>query len=190
MQNTYTWKVNPSTEPTVIRNCPKCGCQSEYESTGCFRVNANSNHIDIWLIYQCRKCKSTWNLEILSRVHPHTINKELYNDFLNNDPVLAKRYAFDSATHSRNKSVVNFDQIDFEISGPELIPTDFSVGIQLELITDYPMDLRLDRLLSRQLGISREQVKSLSRSGKITGDGIKDIGKAKLRNGMLLTISL
>ena len=33
-------------------------------NSGKFRVNANGNRIDIWLIYWCKKCKHSWNLSI------------------------------------------------------------------------------------------------------------------------------
>lgn len=193
MERLYTWRIIPSSTPTVLRNCPKCGCRSEYISTSCFRVNANSSHIDVWLIYQCSKCKSTWNLEILSRVNPNQIGKELYGRFLSNDHELALQYAFDTVCHSRNKSILSYENIDYEILGcsESLLPAEFPKdSFRLELLCDYPLNIRLDKLLSRQLGISREQVKKLGASGRITCEGIKDIGKAKVKSGIILTINI
>lgn len=190
MQNTYIWKVIPSSQPSVIRSCPKCGGHSEYESTGNFRVNANQSHIDVWLIYQCSKCKSTWNLELLSRVNSNTIKKELYLKYLGNDPELARYYAFDIATHSRNKSVLYYGNINYDIEGDRIALSELKESIRIEIICEYPLDLRLDKLLCRQLGLSREQVKKLSSTGKIDAEGIKDISKAKIKNGMLVNIYL
>ena len=66
-------------------------------STRRFRVNANKNKLDVWLIYQCKKCKHTLNIPIYERVSPQKIPKKLYEGFLANDEELALRYAADSA---------------------------------------------------------------------------------------------
>jgi len=189
MNDIITWKVIPSTEPIVIRNCPKCGCHSEYESTGNFRVNANQNHIDVWLIYQCNKCKSTWNMEILTRVNSNKIKKSLYLKFLSNDPKLAKEYAFDAAVHSRNKSILNYQKVNYDIEGYDFTLNKLMEVITIELICDYAIDIRLDKIISRQLGISREEVKQLGISGKLIVEGVKDISKAKLKSKITLTLS-
>lgn len=189
MQNTYIWNIIPTTPPTVLRSCPRCKCSCEYESSGNFRVNANQNHIDVWLIYQCKKCNYTWNMEILSRVNPNTIEKELYQKLLRNDKELARRYAFDVAAHGRNKSVLCYDKISYDIIGNNIPISELKEAVRIKLVCDYPLDIRLDKIISKQLGISREQVKRLGSSGSISGDNIKDIGKAKVKNGMLLSIN-
>lgn len=53
------WEIVPQNLPQVTRNCPKCNEKTGFVNSGKFRINANRNHIDIWLIYQCEKCKST-----------------------------------------------------------------------------------------------------------------------------------
>jgi hypothetical protein len=188
MQNTYIWKVIPSNQPTVIRYCPKCGSLSEYESSQNFRVNANQNLIDIWLIYQCEKCKSTWNMEILSRMNSGVIEKDLYLKFLKNDQELARQYAFDIAVHTKNRSNLSFANIIYDIIGSKISLTSQKENFLIEFACEYPLDIRLDRILSRQLGISREQIKKLGKAGKISGEGNKDITKVKLRNGMVISI--
>jgi hypothetical protein len=188
MQNTYIWKVIPSNQPTVIRNCPKCGNHSEYESSQNFRVNANQNLIDVWLIYQCEKCKSTWNMEILSRMNSGEIDKNLYLKFLENDQKLARQYAFDIAVHTKNRSNLSFENITYDIIGSEISFIGQNDNFLIEFVCEYPLDIRLDRILSRQLGISREQIKKLGKSGEISGEGIKDIAKVKIRNGMVISI--
>ncbi len=35
----------------VARNCPKCGRKTHYITTKKFRINANGNKLDVWLIY-------------------------------------------------------------------------------------------------------------------------------------------
>ena len=94
--------AHTSKAPTVIRHCRKCGTKSEYASTGSFRVNAQRKSLDVWLIYKCTKCNTTWNLTILSRVTPGAILPELLRGFHENDTDLAMTYATDKALLKRN----------------------------------------------------------------------------------------
>lgn len=84
-------------EYQVIHKCGHCGKKMTFASTGRFRVNANKNKLDVWLIYQCEKCKHTLNIPIYERISPQRIPKELYEGFLANDRELAARYASDAA---------------------------------------------------------------------------------------------
>ena len=84
-------------EYKVIHKCGHCGKKMTFVSTRRFRVNANKNKLDIWLIYQCKKCKHTLNIPIYERISPQKIPRELYDGFLANDEELAIRYASDAA---------------------------------------------------------------------------------------------
>ena len=88
--------------PTVVKYCKKCRKKAEFASSGAFRVNAQRKSLDVWLIYKCKKCNTTWNLTILSRVASGAIPPELLCGFLDNDTELAIRYATDIALIKRN----------------------------------------------------------------------------------------
>ena len=92
-------------EYQIIHRCGRCGKKAVFVSTRRFRVNANKNKLDVWLIYQCKKCKHTLNIPIYERVSPQKIPKELYEGFLANDEELALRYAADPALF-KNKNFV------------------------------------------------------------------------------------
>ena len=92
-------------ECRVVHKCGPCGKKMTFISTRRFRVNANKNKLDVWLIYQCKKCKHTLNIPIYERVSPQKIPKELYEGFLANDEELALRYAADPALF-KNKNFV------------------------------------------------------------------------------------
>lgn len=81
----------------IIRKCARCGKKMSFANTGRFRVNANKNRLDVWLIYQCEKCRHTLNIPIYERVAAGSIPAELYEKFLGNDPDLAARYGGDAA---------------------------------------------------------------------------------------------
>lgn len=93
-------------EYKIIHKCAHCGKKTIFVSTRRFRVNANKNKLDVWLIYQCKKCKHTLNIPIYERVSPQKIPRELYEGFLANDEELAVRYGADAALFKRNRLLV------------------------------------------------------------------------------------
>ena len=76
----------------IFHRCGGCGKKKQFINTGRFRVNANGNKVDVWLIYQCEKCKHSWNLTIYERKKPSKIDPEEYQRFLDNDEELAIQY--------------------------------------------------------------------------------------------------
>ncbi len=81
----------------IIHKCGHCGKKMAFVNTGRFRVNANKNKLDVWLIYQCGKCRHTLNVPIYERMAAGRMPEELYEKFLENDPALAARYGGDAA---------------------------------------------------------------------------------------------
>ncbi len=189
MQNTYQWGIIPSSLPMIIRNCPKCGSSSEYECSKNFRVNANHNTIDVWLIYQCNKCNNTFNLEILSRTNVKAINKELYQGFLSNDQELAKYYAYDVSTLVRNKATVSYENVGYEVKGDNLTYSELTSACQIDILCTYPFELRLDRLLVKQLGLSRQQIKKLIADEKIILIGENNNSKLKIKDQLQIIVN-
>ena len=190
MQETIVWEVIPKSEPTVIKNCPKCGGHAIFENSGKFRVNANQSKLDVWLIYQCRKCKATWNMTLLTRVNPREIDKELYKKFLDNDKELAKAYAFNVAMHMQNKSCLDYEEMAYEVKGNGIELENFEGELYIDLCCEYPFDIRVDKILSYKLGVSRETIKKLVKKGCIQYDEEKNIEKAKLRKSMIIKINI
>ena len=76
----------------VFHRCGGCGKKQEFVNSGRFRVNANGNSVDVWLLYRCKKCKHSWNLTIFERTKPKKIPRELYELFLDNDEETAYQY--------------------------------------------------------------------------------------------------
>ena len=189
MQKTKLWEIIPLNQPIITKNCSKCSTKSSFISTGNFRINANQNKVDIWLIHQCRKCKTTWNMAIFSRVSPTSIPPDLYRKFLCNDEELAKKYAFDANIHVQNKVTLNYEALEYEIHGDIIGLADLSEPIQIQLKCNYLLDIRVDKILCEKLGVSRSFIKRLGASGKITSNKGKDIWKENLSNNLIITIT-
>lgn len=86
----------------VYHRCGGCGKKQEFVNSGKFRVHANGNRVDVWLIYRCKKCKHSWNLEIFERTKPAAIDAELFARFQDNDLDLASQYGKDVDFLKRN----------------------------------------------------------------------------------------
>lgn len=76
----------------IIHRCGGCGKKQEFVNSGKFRVNANGNSVDVWLIFRCKKCKHSWNLTIYERTKPKKIPADLFELFLGNDEATAYQY--------------------------------------------------------------------------------------------------
>jgi len=96
------WEVKFLSPPEALRHCKKCGAKTAHVPSGSFRVNAQQKLLDIWLIYHCAHCKTTWNLTIYSRVSPKSIRRDLLDQFTVNDATLALRYAMDTDLINKN----------------------------------------------------------------------------------------
>lgn len=185
----YQWELVPESLPVVKRNCPKCKIKTNYMNTEKFRVNANKNNIDIWLIYQCEKCKSTYNMTIYERINPYDITKNEYERFLANDKKLAKEYGFNIGIHNLNKAELILENIQYDVIKRE--KDEYCANeneIAIDIYCKYPIELRVDKLLCDNFSISRSKIKNMYEKGLIFSDESKNLLKSKVRNGMKLHI--
>lgn len=169
------YKILPNDSYTVIRNCPKCGIKTNYINTNNFRVNANGNQIDIWLIYQCEKCKHTYNLTIYERIKPSAMSVDQYNKFLANDKELALAYGNTKALFARNKAEIDLEHINYDVVGIDKKRPKVDYGIVIS--NPYEIKIRADKVLSQILGITRNQIKQLIKQEVICCDK-NYVGKA------------
>ncbi|SFC87976.1 DUF1062 domain-containing protein [Clostridium uliginosum] len=181
----YQWELVPKNLPIVRRNCPKCNEKARYINSEKFRVNANKNSIDIWLIYQCEKCKSTWNMTIYERIKPYDINKDEYEKFLSNDKELAREYAFNLSIYNKNKAEVILEDVNYELIQKKLEAYYINENeLVIEIVCKYPIELRVDKLLSDTLGISRNKIKNMNKKGVIFIKDNKNSLNIKVRDKM------
>jgi len=161
---TITWEIIPLSLPHIKRTCPKCGQHSNYINSEKFRVNANKKSLDIWLIYHCEKCKSTYNLTLFERIHPKTIKPETLEQFMTNSTDLIRSFAFNKKVHLQNKVSLQIESLPFEVVGESL---DFNLSNDLIIKCPYGLGLRIDKVLSQKLGVSRDTIKKLYNTQKL-----------------------
>lgn len=167
------YTIIPKESYRVIRSCSGCGTKSVYRNTGRFRVNANGNKLDVWLIYQCERCKHTYNLSIFERRNPESIPPEDYQGFLENSPTLSHKYGTDRSFFSRNQAEINLKEIAYlfldnatrsESSGLSIFP---KAGSLIELQNPFDLKIRTDRIIADFLQITRSEEKKLIKNRTI-----------------------
>lgn len=186
--NRYRWELVPDNLPVVKRNCPKCKGKTSFINTEKFRVNANKNNIDVWLIYQCEKCKSTWNMTIYERVSPKDIDKEEYEGFLSNDLELAKKYGFDIGLYMKNRAEVILENISYKVNKYTIEESSINEDSIITITTKFPLEIRMDKFLSDNLNLSRSRVKSMIDEGHITINISNKLMKVKIVNSIELYV--
>lgn len=180
-------EVIPEVTPLVRRNCPKCKDKSHYISTEKFRVNANRKLLDIWLIYQCSKCKSTWNMSIYERASSKNFSKDLLYRFQENDKELALSYSYNNHVLRKNQAEILWDEVQYTIhvNGTNTF-SNKSRGQLYRIINPYEIPISLDKLLSRQLGVSRNKIKSMIEQGTIYNPDKKNLEKLKVYTNLIV----
>lgn len=161
LNHVVKYEVIAQETPNVIRHCRNCKRSTEYVCSDKFRVNANQKVVDIWLIYKCMHCESTWNYPILSRVHVNRLDPILHQKFMHNDQETIWYYAFQINKLRKLCDDVSKD-IRYEIrkEKSESVPNEMNIRICCK----YDVGLRIDKLLAAILGISRSKVNTMAKA--------------------------
>jgi hypothetical protein len=170
------WQIEPLTPPRPYRHCNTCGSTRPFHSSGKVRVNANGRRLDAWLIYKCDSCDRTWNRALLDRMPVTSISKADLDALHSSDPAWVRRREHDLAGLRRYCDRVDTSP-DVMVhrqppTGP--IPRPWAT-IDLMLIALGTTGQRLDRLLARELAVTRPDIQAMLRSGAIdcaTGDAV------------------
>ncbi len=178
------YRLVPTQSFTVIRSCAGCGGKAPYKNTRKFRVNANGSKIDVWLIYQCGKCRHTFNLTIYERRKNTDIPAAEYQRFLDNDTQLAEEYGREIALFQKNRAEIDHKSITYELIRLRH-PTVGSIcahPIRIAIQNPYSLKIRPEKLAAEILGRSASQVKKEIAKGTITIEFIKRIADNEAGN--------
>ena len=160
-----TWRVTPLQPPLVRRHCSRCSREMPFACSMKFRTNAQKRRIDVWLIYRCSACNEVWNLPILERVGVGEIAPDAFDAVARNDPALARRHAFDRTRLMRHGTIEELPDVSIRKSRDEGCALKAG-AITIALALALPCGLRLDRLLTSGLGVSRAQLGRLLDSAR------------------------
>ena len=164
------YEIVPTDSLPVIRNCPGCSKKSHFINTKRFRVNANGNRLDVWLIYQCEKCKHTYNLAIYERAKVSSLPEKEYHLFLSNDEQLAEMYGKNYQLFKKNKAEIDLEAVNYKITKLRGISDSKNYHHPVEIMIHNPcgFKIRSEKQIAEVLSLSRSQVKKMMELGDIT----------------------
>ncbi len=176
------WNVVYGQPPAAVRFCSKCKEKRPYISTGRFRVNANGNRLDIWLIYRCQDCGHTWNLEVLSRISCDALPHELLKQYMENDSMLAFACAMDSIRLAQAGAEPG--EIQFEVLGklPELTKEE-----EITIHSEFSTQVRASAVLRKKLGFSAKEFRQAVQEGRLAARDGRDLKRCKIGRELLLS---
>lgn len=160
------YQILPNESFLIQRNCAGCGKSNVFFNTDCFRVNANGNKIDVWLIYQCKDCKHTYNLTVYKRQKPESISKTEYEKFLENNRETSFYYGTNVSFFAKNKASILWNDISYRIEEQKKEEKEIE-GKEIEIKNPYGLKLRTDKIITEVLAISRSQLKKYLESDRI-----------------------
>jgi len=185
------WTVVPEVTPEPCMNCRRCGMARPFRSSRKFRVNAHGKQVDAWLIYKCTACDNTWNRPVLERQHVDSVDPSFLEALHRNDEKLAGRLARDVGGLPRGTATAGSSaQASLHkvvLSAAATTPR----WLELRLAVPQSVALRLDRLLSRELGLSRKRIQTLQKGDHlvILPEGPRLL-RRPLRDGTCVTLDL
>lgn len=163
--NTLEYKIVPTETYKIRKMCAGCGCKQIFKNKECFRVNANGNKLDVWMIYGCEKCGHTYNLPIYERIQPTKIPKEEYEKFLVNDAELIFQIGTNKTIFSANKAEILRNEIEYQLIDLTENKCEIDISkeqrINIKLENAYELSIREDKVVAFILGISRKEAKRL-----------------------------
>lgn len=185
------WTIEAKDSPQPLRHCSRCNRACPYRSSGKFRLNANGRRIDAWLIYKCTVCAATWNRPLLERRSITSVAPALLKALERNDPALVRRLEGDVADLRRHGAAVE-ETRDSHLRKEVVFQSGGTVqGLEIRLAVPLPTALRLDRLLVRELGLSRKRLQALCTDGRLAlrPDGPRALRRA-VRDGTCIRLDL
>lgn len=180
------WTIRYDRPPAPLRYCKKCNTRQEFVSSGQFRVNAQGKYLDIWLIYKCSCCSSTWNAAIYSRITPGSLPPGLLSRFHENDPSLVLKYSMDTVFLRQNGASIRLPLYHAE---GEVFGLDGPVAVTLWIDNPYPLPIRVHTILKDRLHLSQRSLDLLADSGRIRCDDGRELKKSRTESHIKLIIT-
>ncbi|AYG65887.1 MULTISPECIES: DUF1062 domain-containing protein [unclassified Rhizobium] len=184
------WTISPRTSPQPWIACSGCGSPRPFRSSGKIRLNANGKRLDAWLVYKCIDCDKTWNRTLFERRTVHDLGPSTLEALQRSDPKWVRTQEFDLDGLKRKAKRIE--------EPPDVIIRKETTGaasdwtmLDIEISAEFPVNLRLDRLLASELAISRSRLQALQDGGrlKIYPDR-SDFPRHGPKDGMRITLDL
>lgn len=165
---TVLWTIEAQKAPRPWLSCSRCRGRRPFECSGKTRLNANGRKLDAWLIYRCIDCEDTWNRPIFERQNVRDIASETLEALQNNNPHWIRRVAFDVEGLRRSTDRIE-EFAECRVQRRVLAtPPGACARLEIVLAAPLPCNVRVDRLLSTELALSRGRLARLEEAGRLT----------------------
>jgi len=160
------WAVRQSALPTVVRPCPDCS-GTRHRPSGKIRVNANGKLLDVWLLLSCAACDRTSKVPVHERIHVSSLEPARRVAYETNDPAVVRELTMSASLAAKNGYRLDWTGTwELETRTPLYAlddPTPLKVLVGFEL----PAPVRVERLLTLGLGLSRTEIRRMVGDGRI-----------------------
>ncbi|MFF0312125.1 DUF1062 domain-containing protein [Streptosporangium sp. NPDC004379] len=150
------WVVRRTRLPLLSLRCVDCRSESATTGEGRFRVNANGKLLDVWLLVRCTSCGRTSKLTVHERAPVRSFDPAELDGYHANDPELVASTLLDPLLARRNRFALDWRGAwRLDTPPPRL---DEAWPVRVEVVFEDPVPVRVDRLIARGLGLSRNEV--------------------------------
>ncbi|MEU9833947.1 DUF1062 domain-containing protein [Streptosporangium sp. NPDC048047] len=150
------WVVRRTRLPLLSLRCVDCRSESATTGEGRFRVNANGKLLDVWLLVRCTSCGRTSKLTVHERAPVRSFDPAELDGYHANDPELVASTLLDPLLARRNRFALDWRGA-WRLDAPPPCP-DEAWPARVEVVFADPVPVRVDRLIARGLGLSRNEV--------------------------------
>jgi hypothetical protein len=104
---------------------------------------------------------------------------------------LVEKYSFDKGIHSKNGVELMLEEVDYIVKRREKDTCCREENqLAIDIRCEYPTELRVDKLLSDTLHLSRSKIKSMDQKHLICEKTGNHPLKSRVKNGMSFTITI
>ena len=152
------WRIRPLELPRPLRYCASCASARAFVCSERFRVNAQKKSLDIWLKYRCASCDDVWKFPLFERSSVSDLGAAQLDGFARHDRCAVWKYAFDIARLRPHVIRIDTDvRVQVERTA-HACESERAGHVSITFDVPFPCDIRLDRLLAAELGISRSSL--------------------------------
>jgi hypothetical protein len=151
------WFVRRTRLPLLSLRCVDCRSESATTGEGRFRVNANRDLLDVWLLVRCVSCDRTAKLTVHERAPVRSFDPAELDRYHANDPELVASRLLDPLFARRNHFTLDWTGA-WRLDTPSAL-LDEVWPIRVKVDFEAPVPVRPERLIAQGLDLSRNEVR-------------------------------
>ena len=160
------WAVRESGLPAVVKPCMDCS-GTRHHPSGRFRVNANGKLLDVWLLLCCAACGRISKVPVHQRVHVQSLEHARRLAYETNDPAMVRELTMSAPLAAKNRYRLDWAGTWKLETDTPVYPLDDLTPLRVLISFELRAPVRVERLLTLGLGLSRAEVRRMVADGRI-----------------------